>query len=122
MGCVMVKGNYTYYKVWEKYCGKKPRGFDLHHIDGNRSNNAIENLLLLPRKLHNDYHNIKNNIKHLEIDCEIRSILDIGNKYYEYIFNLHEQLHSVLRECNKWADYKEYLLGNIPNIHNINLE
>ena len=118
----MVQRNYAYYKVWEKYCGKKPRGFDLHHIDGNRANNTINNLLLLPRELHSDYHKIKSNIKDLKIECEIRSILDNGNGYHEYIFNLHERLHSVLKECNKWADYKEYLLGNIPNIHHINLE
>lgn len=44
----------------EKY--KRHYGIDfgkeyaIHHIDGNRENNEIENLLLLPMALHSKYH------------------------------------------------------------------
>lgn len=30
--------------------------FDIHHIDFNRKNNCIKNLVKLPKKLHADYH------------------------------------------------------------------
>lgn len=44
--------------VWEYYNGEIPEGYDVHHIDGNKGNNDISNLQLLPstmhRKLHND--------------------------------------------------------------------
>lgn len=33
--------------VWEHYNGKIPKGFHVHHKDGNASNNKIGNLLLL---------------------------------------------------------------------------
>jgi hypothetical protein len=35
-----------YRKIWEEYYGKEiPNGYEIHHIDGNRNNNSIENLL-----------------------------------------------------------------------------
>ena len=109
-------------KIWEKVIGKIPKNFDIHHIDNNKYNNNINNLLMLPKKLHNDYHKITYEIKDLKISCEIKSVIDSGNRYNEYLFNLHKQLYITLKECNKWADYKQFLLGNIPNIHNINME
>ena len=42
--------------VWEHYCGKIPEGFQIHHIDGDKSNNGIDNLAMMtdsaPQKLH----------------------------------------------------------------------
>lgn len=32
--------------------------FEIHHIDRNRENNDIHNLVLLPKKLHKEYHRI----------------------------------------------------------------
>ena len=33
--------------VWEKYFGKVPDGYQIHHIDGNKTNNDIKNLQLV---------------------------------------------------------------------------
>ena len=47
--------NYTNYrKFYAEYYGIKwdPKKFQVHHIDGDRSNNSIENLVLLPTELH----------------------------------------------------------------------
>jgi hypothetical protein len=33
--------------VWEKHNGKTPKGYHVHHIDGNKENNDIENLRLM---------------------------------------------------------------------------
>ena len=51
----------NYRKIWEKYYGDIPidengKKYDIHHIDGNRSNNAIENLIALSIKEHYDIH------------------------------------------------------------------
>ena len=35
------------------------RELEVHHLDFDRSNNSIENLLLLPRTIHRDYHQIE---------------------------------------------------------------
>jgi hypothetical protein len=38
--------------VWEFYNGKIPKGYHIHHIDGNPSNNDISNLQLMQGKDH----------------------------------------------------------------------
>lgn len=51
--------NYTNYrKFYAEYYGIKwdPKKFQVHHIDGDRSNNSIENLVLLPTELHQLFH------------------------------------------------------------------
>lgn len=38
--------------VWEKYNGKIPKGWDVHHSDLNKGNNDITNLECLPKAEH----------------------------------------------------------------------
>lgn len=42
--------------VWEKYNGKVPNGYDVHHIDHDPRNNDISNLELLPEFDHLSMH------------------------------------------------------------------
>jgi hypothetical protein len=47
----------NYRKLWESYYGPIPkdnvgRTFDIHHIDGNRKNNKIENLICVSLEDH----------------------------------------------------------------------
>lgn len=42
--------------VWEHYCGKIPEGFQVHHIDGDKSNNSIDNLALMTTTAHQKLH------------------------------------------------------------------
>lgn len=42
--------------VWEFYNGEIPSGYDVHHKDGNKSNNKIENLELIDRHEHHVLH------------------------------------------------------------------
>lgn len=51
----------NYRKLWEQYHGPIPkdldgRTFDIHHIDGNRNNNSIENLIAVSIQEHYDIH------------------------------------------------------------------
>lgn len=43
--------------VWEKHHGKKPKGFDIHHINHNKLDNRIGNLQLLTHGEHTILHN-----------------------------------------------------------------
>jgi len=46
-----------YRKIWENYHGKKiPEGYEIHHIDGNRNNNNIDNLLCVSIEGHLQIH------------------------------------------------------------------
>ncbi len=38
--------------IYKKYHGKIPKGYDIHHIDGDRLNDAPENLIALPHEEH----------------------------------------------------------------------
>ena len=47
-----------YRKLYADYYGISwdPAKFEVHHIDGNRQNNDIDNLILLPKELHQRLH------------------------------------------------------------------
>lgn len=50
---------YEHRKIWEREHNKKiPNGFLVHHIDRNKANNQISNLLLISREDHPKLHRI----------------------------------------------------------------
>lgn len=42
--------------IWQKYNGLIPKGFHIHHIDGNKDNNDISNLIAISAQDHESYH------------------------------------------------------------------
>lgn len=46
----------SYRKIWEEKFGKIPKGMEIHHIDGNRKNNKIENLMCVSIEEHYRIH------------------------------------------------------------------
>lgn len=42
--------------LWEKHHGAVPDGWVVHHIDHNRENNSLENLLLMTNRAHRQHH------------------------------------------------------------------
>ena len=42
--------------VWEQEAGPIPEGFEIHHLDRDRSNNSIDNLALMTSKAHHAIH------------------------------------------------------------------
>lgn len=116
-----IKKYRSFYKKYYKI--DFDNNFDIHHIDLNHDNNDINNLMLLPKKLHNKYHwllnsvnNDDNNIFQKTFNSIIQSSILNGDNY-----NLKsiKELVEVIQECNIWYDYKLYLDGTIPNVHNI---
>jgi hypothetical protein len=45
--------------VWEYHWGEIPKGYQIHHIDGDKSNNDISNLLMVSHHGHAVYHGNK---------------------------------------------------------------
>lgn len=74
--------------VWEFYNGPIESGYDIHHIDGNKSNNDISNLAKISRK------------KHAEIHGDMQSEELIAKKR----INMKEK---VLPEAIKWHKSEE---------------
>ncbi len=59
---IRINGKYIYEHrlVMEKHIGYPlDKKTSIHHIDGNRQNNKIENLLLIPKKVHDTLHTFK---------------------------------------------------------------
>jgi len=42
--------------IWEEHYGKIPKGYIVHHINGNKHDNRIENLTCISHKEHNMIH------------------------------------------------------------------
>ncbi len=42
--------------VWEYHNGKVPKGFAVHHIDHNKNNNEIDNLMIISHSKHATHH------------------------------------------------------------------
>lgn len=47
---------YIHRLVWEAFVGEIPKGYIVHHKDGNRQNNSLSNLKLVTTKEHHDIH------------------------------------------------------------------
>lgn len=115
-----------YRKKYKRYYGIDfSKDYVIHHIDFDRSNNDISNLLLMPRKLHSKYHFCLDTMRcesdqrgpNFTVDGRIRS----ANREHWYLSML-EHFSDVMWECAKWYDYKSYLEGLMPNVHGITLD
>jgi len=47
--------------IYETHYGKIPQGYDIHHIDGNKLNNNIDNLEMIEHGKHTRLHNAERN-------------------------------------------------------------
>lgn len=112
----------NYKTYFEKYYNIKiSKNYEIHHIDLNHNNNDINNLMLLPKKLHQEYHRLLNEYSRYKTR-EIKFLIS-GNMVgiESYFINLLNELTDIIKECNKWYDYKKYLDGQIPNIHDLKI-
>ena len=116
----------NYRKYFKEYYGINfSKDYEVHHIDLNHNNDDINNLMLLPKKLHNKYHLLMNSTNTmLDVFYKTFNAKIHGNAINGDGYNLGmcKELIDTLIECNKWYDYKLYLDGLIPNIHGIRLE
>lgn len=107
-----------YRKFYKKYYKIDfSNDYVVHHIDGNRDNNNIENLVMLPKALHTKYHILKTLLENEETIMQSFPTKIVGNcvgpeNYHRQV--VHE-FEKVLDECNKWFDYKMFLEQNITN-------
>lgn len=110
----------NYRKYFKEYYGINfDETYEIHHIDFNHNNNNIENLMLLPKELHNRYHTILNSMYLTTPVTKIYGFTDSFGGFNEMLLNNLKKFMLVYQECQKWKDYKKFLDGEIPNIHNI---
>jgi hypothetical protein len=109
----MASGKYR--KFYFEQVGKAyDSNFAIHHINFDRSDNRIDNLVALPKKLHSRYHflkRIKDGEKY-ELDFvggsyDVRESEELGKR----IIHDYQAFYDTLRECAKWVDERDKLLG-----------
>lgn len=84
--------------------------YEIHHIDKNRSNNDIDNLVLLPKKLHHQFHFF---YQSMIADEKISDFLDISISPYSA--NAFEKFASIRKDVvgfYKLLDNLQYLQGD----------
>lgn len=45
-------------ELYEMNIGKIPKGYHVHHIDKNPTNNSLDNLIAIPEEFHNQLHDL----------------------------------------------------------------
>ena len=97
--------------------------YSVHHLDFDRDNGRITNLLLLPYDIHAEYHNLLNGLpENFNIITSIPSLVLGGHYYNSFLLERLTKFIAIQNICIKYHDYKDFLMGIIPNIHNIELK
>ena len=120
-------GKILHREIWKRFNGEIPKGYVVHHIDGDPSNNKIENLqimtqsehIMLHQKIKKDIckfcgkpferHNLSGNCKFCSKKChsdwdhknnrEIRICVECGKKFETYKYG-------KTKCCSKECAYK----------------
>lgn len=110
------KNNYRIY--YKEYFGIDfNSNYCVHHLDSNRENNDISNLLLLPKDVHHRFHFTSRVFKDAVriIDPSLKNIGPFCSCYEVEMFEIY--LNSII-EIQKWIGYKttDYRLHRIEGI------
>lgn len=109
----------TYREIYEIETGVKlPQNFEVHHIDFDRNNNVMRNLVAMPKSLHANYHKFLEFSTHTPHD-KIISLTQSGRSYNSFWFHGVSEFIKHHEKACMWADYRDFLLGFVPNIHNL---
>ena len=61
-----------------------PEGWQIHHVDGNKNNNEIENLVCIPKHNHLSYHGKQNAIEHPDIiEASLECARDSAKRWHK---------------------------------------
>lgn len=101
---------FNYRKKYKLYYeiefGKK---YVVHHIDENRANNSIDNLLLLPNVLHGKYHQYKREAEMQLLYLHNIDLREPSICLAEDSYRTIKKYIKVCKECQKWIAYKQNL-------------
>lgn len=97
------KRSYKARKIYAEHYGITiPDGMEIHHIDGDPTNDEIENLLMLPRELHKAYHKWKACFDRLSFE-QYDGLLLHANQFH---FMVMMEFGKVCEECLRWMGYQ----------------
>lgn len=99
----------NYRKLFEQsYNIKIPDDMEIHHIDLDHNNNELENLMIIPKELHNEYHKVLSEFERTRIQIiniitgnELNNIVESENILISFL--------EIKKKCNKWLDFTRSL-------------
>lgn len=95
----------NYRRFYKEYYGIDfGSDFCIHHLDFNRENNDINNLLLIPKKVHGQFHFACHFIEKTKKDFYDPKDLHLGNKSYQ--ITMGKLYFTALEEMDRFATYK----------------
>ena len=117
-------------KKFKRYYGLEfGKDYQIHHIDLNHNNNDINNLMIIPKELHEKYHKALYNVELMSEGNRLEKVFrfDVrptgnGINYQSFAYDNLAKFMEIMQKMNIWYDYKLYLDGYIPNIHGIALK
>lgn len=123
-------GRYEHRVVYRKAHGSIPFGWEVHHIDGNPSNNFILNLIALPKKFHEYLHDFQRRQDRWCKREETESLLNIyltnqpdyikiGTNYIPRHGKIKKRKRNLLKQNSKQNKLKN---KEIINQYNLNRE
>lgn len=98
-----------YRKIYqEHYRITIPDGFEIHHINKDREDNRIENLMLLPARVHRDLHIIDNSLGPAFLSNK-NYVTTIANNAHElsFIHGIVDLWSKIIPSLMYWAMVKE---------------
>ena len=101
----------NYREKYKRFFGIKfGSDYVIHHIDFDRKNNDISNLLLLPKELHAKYHLILNALSVCPDKPKADGFINVrlsNAEITDYNCAAFESLPKVICECAKWLKWKQ---------------
>lgn len=91
------------------YCLDFSSDYEIHNIDLNHNNNNINNLLLLPKKLHSKYHYYINCIKPFVNGYEITIDISVNSSFLKVNEANLKGLLDTISDIQQWLLFKEEL-------------
>lgn len=100
--------NFNYRRFYKEYYGIDfDSEYEIHHIDFDKENNDINNLLLLPRKLHRQYHFVLNACG--AVNGKVNMDFQVYGESHGYNYKMMENLCEIMKEIDQWVLKKEHM-------------
>ena len=102
---VTKRNHRQYYK--EYYGIDFGEDMDVHHLDFNRDNNCIDNLLLIPKEIHNKFHLCSNSVSGIKNYYNPQKLI-LGSSGSSYEVQMIKCYFDAIEKMEKWNSFKYY--------------